>query len=137
MEMLTFINNNIIKYILIVLGIVLFIYVIKLLTELKTTSKCSNHISQKIENIKNNINNIKKDIAKIEYTKEKSIPLFVDIFLVSVIACAAYKDYKKTKRSRRSVAKSTIKEYLRVQDIFKFKTSKFLKNILLTIKKVA
>lgn len=137
MEMLSFINNNVIKYVLIVLGIVLIVYLIKLFMELKTTSKCSNIISEKIQNIKNRMDNINKDVNKIEYTKEKSIPLFIDMFLVSIIASAAYKDYKKTKRSRRSVTKSTIKEYLRVQDIFKFKTSKFLKNIISIVRKVA
>ena len=137
MNALIFINTYIIKYILIILFIVFFIYLIKLFKEFKSSSKYTKYISEKINNINTNITNIENKVKKIEYTKENSIPLFVDIFLVTVIARAAFKDYKKTKFSRRSVAKSTIKEYLRVQDIFKFKTSKFLKSIISTITKIA
>lgn len=136
MDLLNFINTYIIKYILIILGLILLIYIFKLLIEFKHTSKHTNNISRKISSIKQSLEDIEIDKEKIEYTKTNSLPLFIDVFLVSIIVRAAYKDYKKTKVSRRSMAKSTIKEYLRYHDILKFKSPRLIKNVIKTILKV-
>ena len=136
MDLLNFINTYILKYILIILGLILLVYILKLLLELKHTSKHKNNISKKINDIKNTLTNIENDKEKIEYTRNNSLPLFIDIFFISIIARAAYKDYKKTKATRRSIAKSTIKEYLRIHDIFKFKSPRLIKDVIKTIVKV-
>lgn len=137
MDILHFINENVIKYVYIIIGLILLVLFIKLLIKLKITSKYTNHISNKVEDIQTGIEDINKKINKIEETKEKSLPLFIDIFLVSIITRAIYKDYKKTKTSKRSIARSAIKQYNVVQNKYRFKSTRLIKNIISTILKVA
>ena len=137
METLHFINENVIKYIYIIIGLILLVLFVKLLIKLKTTSKYTNYILNKVEDIQSGIENINKKINKVEETKEKSLPLFIDIFLVSIITRAIYKDYKKTKTSKRSIAKSAIRQYNVVHNKYRFKSTKLIKNIISTILKVA
>lgn len=137
MDILHFINENVIKYVYIIIGLILLVLFIKLLIKLKITSNYANYISNKVEDIQTGIEDINKKINKIEETKEKSLPLFIDIFLVSIITRAIYKDYKKTKTSKRSIARSAIKQYNVVHNRYRFKSTRLIKNIISTILKVA
>lgn len=127
MAILNFVNANITKYLYLVLIVVLLVFLIKLLLELKPTANIINAINGKVNSIKEEINNINTKIEKIEYTKKHSIPMFIDAFFISLILGVSYKDYKNTKLARRSIAKSTIKGYRRVHDRLGFNATKPIK----------
>lgn len=115
MEILNFINLYLIKYlyIAVIIGIIaslIYLFIKGLLPLVNTL----NGLLNSINNVNEDITNIKNDLEKISYTLNNSVPLFVDIAFYIIIIKSIYKDYRNTKLSKRSLIKSTVKEYSNV-----------------------
>lgn len=115
MQLINYINENIIKYIYIVLGIILLFFIIKLLTRVVTSSKQAKQINKPINNINNSINNINNDIDKINYTINNSLPTFTKTAFGITLFRSIIKDYKQADNSQKNILKSSIKQYKRLR----------------------
>lgn len=76
--------------------------------------------------------------AKIEYTMKNSVPLFVYLLIMFIAAKSTVKDFFETKKEKRSILKSTVKQY---HTISKFVdpqiVGKHLESLASNIKKLA
>lgn len=105
MNILTTINSYI-KYVYILLGIILLVYLIKVLLALGKIGQASLPIVTNGEKIVNQIDLLNKKSEQIEHTLNTSIPFFKNIALLLVLINSISKDFYETRRSKRSVKKS-------------------------------
>ena len=110
MEILELISHHIyIAYILV--AIVLLIIIICILYKLSLFNKTLTPIKKNIEDINNDIDLINNKKAIIDNTMKTSVPFFLrGAFYITVLKMA-FRDYRDTKRSRRSFIKSYRKAY--------------------------
>lgn len=125
--------NSYIKYVYYLLVFVLFICFIILIKNVKPLTKTIEELNASTDKVKQGVSDINEKINKIEYTLEHSVPLFVFIFFAFIVIIAAIKDYRNTKITKRSFAKSTIKGYKAISNKYQLKhaknfTRRFIKN---------
>lgn len=101
--------NSYIKYAYIIVGIVLLIYLIKVLLALGKIGQASLPIVENGEKIVNQLELLNKKSEQIQHTTNTSVPFFKNILLVFVLISSITKDFSETKRSKRSVKKSISK----------------------------
>lgn len=101
--------NSYIKYAYIIVGIVLLIYLIKVLLALGKIGQASLPIVENGEKIVNQLDLLNKKSEQIQHTVNTSVPFFKNILLVFVLISSITKDFSETKRSKRSVKKSISK----------------------------
>ena len=101
--------NSYIKYAYIIVGIILLIYLIKVLLALGKIGQASLPIVENGEKIVNQLDLLNKKSEQIQHTTNTSIPFFKNILLVFVLISSITKDFSETKRSKRSVKKSISK----------------------------
>lgn len=101
--------NSYIKYAYIIVGIVLLIYLIKVLLALGKIGQASLPIVENGEKIVNQLDLLNKKSEQIQHTTNTSVPFFKNILLVFVLISSITKDFSETKRSKRSVKKSISK----------------------------
>lgn len=101
--------NSYIKYAYIIVGIILLIYLIKVLLALGKIGQASLPIVENGEKIVNQLELLNKKSEQIQHTTNTSIPFFKNILLVFVLISSITKDFSETKRSKRSVKKSISK----------------------------
>ncbi len=101
--------NSYIKYAYIIVGIVLLIYLIKVLLALGKIGQASLPIVENGEKIVNQLELLNKKSEQIQHTVNTSVPFFKNILLVFVLISSITKDFSETKRSKRSVKKSISK----------------------------
>lgn len=112
MEILNFINLHLIKYLYIVVIIAIFIALIYLfVSAIIPVVKTLSELLISLTNINDKVESINEDLEKISYTLNNSLPLFVDIAFFVLVLKTILKDYRDTKKSKRSLIKSTVKEY--------------------------
>lgn len=101
--------NSYIKYAYIIVGIILLIYLIKVLLALGKIGQASLPIVENGEKIVNQLDLLNKKSEQIQHTVNTSVPFFKNILLVFVLISSITKDFSETKRSKRSVKKSISK----------------------------
>lgn len=101
--------NSYIKYAYIIVGIILLIYLIKVLLALGKIGQASLPIVENGEKIVNQMDLLNKKSEQIRHTANTSVPFFKNILLVFVLISSITKDFSETKRSKRSVKKSISK----------------------------
>ena len=101
--------NSYIKYAYIIVGIILLIYLIKVLLALGKIGQASIPIVENGEKIVNQLELSNKKSEQIQHTVNTSVPFFKNILLVFVLISSITKDFSETKRSKRSVKKSISK----------------------------
>ena len=101
--------NSYIKYAYIIVGIILLIYLIKVLLALGKIGQASLPIVENGEKIVNQLELLNKKSEQIQHTTNTSVPFFKNILLVFVLISSITKDFSETKRSKRSVKKSISK----------------------------
>lgn len=101
--------NSYIKYAYIIVGIILLIYLIKVLLALGKIGQASIPIVENGEKIVNQLELLNKKSEQIQHTVNTSVPFFKNILLVFVLISSITKDFSETKRSKRSVKKSISK----------------------------
>lgn len=101
--------NSYIKYAYIIVGIILLIYLIKVLLALGKIGQASLPIVENGEKIVNQLELLNKKSEQIQHTVNTSVPFFKNILLVFVLISSITKDFSETKRSKRSVKKSISK----------------------------
>lgn len=101
--------NSYIKYAYIIVGIILLIYLIKVLLALGKIGQASLPIVENGEKIVNQLDLLNKKSEQIRHTANTSVPFFKNILLVFVLISSITKDFSETKRSKRSVKKSISK----------------------------
>lgn len=137
MEMLILINTYI-KYAYYLLGIIIFICLIALIKAIKPLIKTIGEISDVLNNIKAETEEIKVKIEKIKYTIENSVPLFAFLFFMLIVLVSAIKDFRDTRLTKRSIVKSTVKQYNVMNKKFNPKrTKKYRKAFINELKRLA
>lgn len=116
--------NEYIKYAYYLLGLILFITLIKLLVTIKPLKKTIEEIVTLSNDTKIKIDEINKKIEKVQYTIDNSLPLFQFLLFIIIVIIAAIKDYSNTKASKRSLIKSSYKQYGDMKKKFNFKGNK-------------
>ncbi len=110
MEILELISHHIyIAYI--VVTIILLIIIICVLYKLSLFNKTLTPIKKNIEDINNDIDLINNKKAIIDNTTHVSIPFFMRFIFYYEVIRFAFRDYKDTKYSKRSIRKSFNKAY--------------------------
>ena len=101
--------NSYIKYAYILVGIILMIYLIKVLLALGKIGKASLPLVENGEKINQQLELLDEKTEIINHTFSTSIPFFKNILLAFVLINSITKDFSETKRSKRSVKKSISK----------------------------
>ena len=101
--------NSYIKYVYILVGIILVIYLIKALLALGKIGKASLPLVENGEKINQQLELLDEKTEIINHTFSTSIPFFKNILLAFVLINSITKDFFETKRSKRSVKKSISK----------------------------
>ena len=101
--------NSYIEYVYILVGIILVIYLIKVLLALGKIGKASLPLVENGEKINQQLELLDEKTEIINHTFSTSIPFFKNIILVFVLINSITKDFSETKRSKRSVKKSISK----------------------------
>ncbi len=101
--------NSYIKYVYILVGIILMIYLIKVLLALGKIGKASLPLVENGEKINQQLELLDEKTEIINHTFSTSIPFFKNILLAFVLINSITKDFSETKRSKRSVKKSISK----------------------------
>ena len=130
--------NSYIKYAYYLVGVIIFICLIALIKATKPLIKTINEVSDGINDIQKQTEEIKEKIEKIKYTMENSVPLFAFMFFILIVIVSAIKDFRQTKFSKRSIVKSTVKQYAVMNKKFNPKrTKKYRKAFISEIKRLA
>lgn len=119
MNILSLINSYI-KYVYILLVVIILLCIIVLFSNLAKMSKDLVHINKTKESIDNASNIINEKLDKVQYTIDYSLPLFGVILFVYLIIRNTIKDYKHTIKGKRNIAKSTLRQYRKLNKVYKF-----------------
>lgn len=95
----------------IILGVILLVIIIRILGKIKLLTKNIEPISDGVKNINENIETFNNKKAIIDNTTQVSIPFFMRFVFYYEVIRFAFKDYKDTKYSKRSIRKSFNKAY--------------------------
>ncbi|MDO5440628.1 MAG: hypothetical protein Q4F12_03735 [Erysipelotrichaceae bacterium] len=129
--------NSYIKYVYYLLALIILITLIVLIVTIKPLVKTINEITTTTGDIKQGINDINEKVAKIKYTIDNSLPLFGFLFFILIVIVSAIKDYRNTKLTRRSIVKSTVKQYGIMNTKFKpNRTKKYRKVFISELKRL-
>lgn len=104
MKFLDYLNQNLIIYLYIIAIIILAIIAFRLYKEIKITFKEIKYYKTRSENIKNTINQIKEKTDKIKYTTNNTLPLFIQIAMISSFIKALFS--KKARRKKEFIRKT-------------------------------
>lgn len=130
--------NSYIKYVYYLLILVILVFLIILINTIKPLVKTINEITTTTGEIKQGIEEINEKVAKIKYTIDNSLPLFGFLFFVLIVIVSAIKDYRNTRLTRRSLVKSTVKQYGIMNNKFKpNRTKKYRKAFISELKRLA
>ncbi|MDO4198841.1 MAG: hypothetical protein Q4D13_07620 [Erysipelotrichaceae bacterium] len=95
-------------YLCMALGVIAFIYLIRLLISFLKLGRTIGYTADKFEPINRKLEHIREDNEKIDYTVHNTLPLFIGIFSAWTLIRMIFNDYKKTDRDKRSIVKSSM-----------------------------